>query len=137
MSAGKERAKRMQRVLQVQERLHQVAQWRLSDIEREARRIEETQAHLLRTLAENDPASPLPLPHALSQLRSLAGAAARVEEDRKAQQKVVFEKAMQEKRAARMAERAQAERRREGEKADQAALLDLLASRIDASPRKG
>jgi len=100
----KDRLKKIQRVVAVQQRLHQLAELRLAALKREGAEIQLGQEDLVGALNKDDAFHGLFVDAMARRLRVLAREAERVARAREAQHERVLHEAMRLKRTERMAE---------------------------------
>jgi hypothetical protein len=121
------------RLLGVQEQLHKMAEWKAAALQRQAAELQQAQAALIEILNDDEMLHGLFVDARSRRLQSLAKEETQVKAAQSAQNKVVFEKAMQVKRTERMVETLTVEHRRAQEKKDYLLLLDRLMAKPDAS----
>jgi hypothetical protein len=112
----RDRTRRMERLLEVQQAMHRLEEWRLAALDRERHAIGEAEAELVGRLGGDDPFLRLFADLASRHLRSLAVTTGRLARDREVQSARTFAAALAAKRTERFAERSIREERREGEK---------------------
>ncbi len=123
MSEGR-RSDRLARVLAVQERKRQLAEWALSELQREEARLVDTRAELLDTLGAQSLMSGLFLDAKVSALRRNDLALGAVEQRRETAAERVRAESLAEKRVERAAQAARAQDRAADEAAELLATLD-------------
>jgi hypothetical protein len=127
------RLHKVTRLLSVQEQLHKMAEWKAAALHRQATELQQAQAALIEILNDDEALHGLFVDARSRRLQSLAKEEAQVKGAQEAQNKVVFDRAMQVKRTERMVESLTVEHRRAQEKKDYLLLLDRLMAKSDAS----
>ena len=128
-----DRAQKIQRLLTLQAKLHQLAEWRLASVDRARHELAENEARLFETLNGEAPLHGLFVEAMARRLATLAREGDRLTRLREIQQRRLQEEGLKLKRFERMTRRAERQSRAEAEKRDFAALLDVLAATEDAS----
>jgi hypothetical protein len=127
------RLRKAVRLLNVQEQLHKIAEWKLASLQRQSTDLQNAQEVLIETLNNDEMLHGLFVESRAKRLQTLAGEESQVKQAQETQSKVALEKAKQVKRTERMLETLTLEHRRAEEKKDYLALLDGLAQKNDAS----
>jgi len=129
----KQRIKKLNRVLKVQEHLHRDAERKLSALEREALELKAAQEAILQTMNDHETLHGLFVDVAAKRLQALAGQASRVDGAKAHQRAVTVEKAMQVKRTEKMLSGLKEESRRDDEKKDLVSILERITAKASAS----
>jgi hypothetical protein len=129
----RKRLKKIERIVKVQEKLHQAAEWKLAGLNREQAELAASRRSLVEALNEDDAFHGLFVDAMARRLHLLAREADRVREAQTAQTAVVREEALRLKRTERLSDKVGREERRSAERREFQALLDGLAKRGDAS----
>jgi hypothetical protein len=127
------RLQKTKRILKVQEQLHQIAEWKLVNLQRQVVELQNTQQTLIATLNDDQLLHGLFVEARSRRLQTLAAEEGRVKVAEGEQKKAALDRAMQVKRTERMVETLSIEHRRTIEKKDYLALLDSLVTKSDAS----
>lgn len=127
------RLQKTKRILKVQEQLHQIAEWKLVNLQRQVVELQNTQQTLIATLNDDQLLHGLFVEARSRRLQTLAAEEGRVKVAEGEQKKAALDRAMQLKRTERMVETLSIEHRRTIEKKDYLALLDSLVTKSDAS----
>jgi hypothetical protein len=130
----RKRLKKMERLVKVQEKLHQAAEWKLAELAREQAELTASRRSLVEALNEDDAFHGLFVDAMARRLRLLSRESDRVREAETRQSAVVREEAMRLKRSERLSDKLGREQRRALEKRDFQELLEALARKGDASP---
>lgn len=128
-----QRHRKMERLLKVQEQLHKMAELKLVNLQREASRLKDEQDALIQTMNDHDAFHGLFVDVMAKRLQTLAGQAAQVETAKVAQKEITFERAMQVKRTEKLATSLKDESRKNEEKKELNAILEMLPAKVDAS----
>ena len=116
-------ARKIQRILGVQQQLHRIEEWKLADLERTLERLETSQQDVIRALNEDDALQGLFIDAMARRLRSLSEEASRVGQDRDTQSARLLEHGARKICAERLAETVQ---RHVVRTADKRQLLDTI-----------
>jgi hypothetical protein len=131
----RDRRRKIQRILQVQRQLHDVAEWKLAELSRRGTEIDAAKISLIAALNEDDALQGLFIDTMARRLTRLAGEADHVNAAKTAQAAQVLAEARRVKTTERLSGRLERETRRQKEKLDFRALLDAFAQLRDASSR--
>lgn len=131
MAAG--RLRKVRRIVEVQEELHRLAEWRLAHLGRQEDELREQQEELVRSLNGDSALHGLFVANMARSLRRLAAETERVVGAREAQRRRVHDEAMRLKRTERVEKRLERSEREAEEKRDLQAFLEGLANKSDAS----
>jgi hypothetical protein len=129
----KQRIKKMNRILKVQEHLKQEAELKVSLLEKEAAELRTAQEGIIHSMNDHDTLHGLFVDVAAKRLQALSTQEGHVEKAKVAQKAVALDKAMQAKRTEKMLTNLKGQDRREMEKKDLAAILETLAKGSSAS----
>jgi hypothetical protein len=129
----KQRIRKIDRILKVQQHLQKEAELKLGSLEREASELRIAQETLIRTMNDHETLHGLFVDVAAKRLQGLASQASVVEKAKVAQKAVTIDKAMQAKRTEKMLSSLKDQERRDTEKKDLASILELLAKGESAS----
>ena len=129
----KQRIRKIDRVLKVQERLKQEAEMKLSLLEREIAELRTTQETIIQSMNDHETLHGLFVDVAARRLQALSSQESHAEKTRIVQKGVALERAMQAKRTERMLANLKGQDRRETEKKDLASILETLAKGSSAS----
>ena len=129
----KQRIRKIDRILKVQERLKQEAELKVSLLEREAAELRASQEAIIHSMNDHDTLHGLFVDMAAKRLQTLSTQESHVEKARAVQKGVALEKAMQSKRTEKMLTNLRDQSRRETEKKDLATILETLAKGGSAS----
>ncbi len=129
----KQRIRKMNRILKVQERLKQEAELKVSLLEKEAAELRTAQEAIIHSMNDHDTLHGLFVDVAAKRLQALSTQEVHVEKAKVAQKAVALDKAMQAKRTEKMLTNLKGQDRREIEKKDLAAILETLAKGSGAS----
>jgi len=129
----KQRIRKMNRILKVQERLKQEAELKVSLLEKEAAELRTAQEAIIHSMNDHDTLHGLFVDVAAKRLQALSTQEGHVEKAKVAQKAVALDKAMQVKRTEKMLTNLKGQDRREMEKKDLAAILETLAKGSSAS----
>ncbi len=129
----KQRIRKINRILKVQERLKQEAELKVSLLEREAAELRTAQEAIIHSMNDHDTLHGLFVDVAAKRLQALSMQEGHVEKAKTAQKVVAVDKAMQAKRTEKMLTNLKGQDRREMEKKDLAAILETLAKGSSAS----
>ena len=99
-----DRARKVQRMLAVQQQLTRIEEWKLADLERTLEHLEATQTELIGALNDHDALQGLFLDALARRLRATSDAAARVGQEKEAQSATLLEHAVRKACAERLAE---------------------------------
>lgn len=114
---------KIHRILDVQQQLHRIEEWRLADLDRALLALAATEQELIRALNEDDALQGLFIDATARRLASIAEQAARVGEEKTAQEQRLLEHAARKVCAERLV---QAVDREVAQAADKRALLDAI-----------
>lgn len=129
----KQRIRKIDRILKVQDRLKQEAELKVSLLEREAADLQAAQEAIIHAMNGHDALHGLFVDVAAKRLQSLSTQESHVEKAKALQKAVAFEKAMQAKRTEKMLTNLKGQNRRETEKKDLAEILETLVKGGSAS----
>ena len=129
----KQRVRKIERILKVQEHLQREAELRLSKLERESQEIRNAQEVLIHTMNDHETLHGLFVDVAAKRLQVLSAQASRVDTAKTAQKAVTFDRAMQAKRTEKMLSGLKEDERQQTEKKDLVAMLESLAGRDGTS----
>ncbi len=129
----KQRIRKMNRILKVQERLKQEAELKVSLLEKEAAELRTAQEAIIHSMNDHHTLHGLFVDVAAKRLQVLSMQEGHVEKAKVAQKAVAFDKALQAKRTEKMLTNLKGQDRREMEKKDLASILETLAKGSSAS----
>ncbi|WP_114943994.1 hypothetical protein [Microvirga calopogonii] len=129
----KQRIRKIDRILKVQQHLQKEAELKLVTLERKASELKLAQETLIHTMNDHETLHGLFVDVAAKRLQALASQASVVEKAKVAQKAVAIDKAMQAKRAEKMLSGLKEQERRDSEKKDLASIIELLAKGEGAS----
>ncbi len=129
----KQRVRKIERILKVQQHLQREAELRLSKLERESHEIRNAQEILIHTMNDHETLHGLFVDVAAKRLQVLSAQASRVDTAKTAQKAVTFDRAMQAKRTEKMLSGLKDDERQQTEKKDLVAILESLAGRDGTS----
>lgn len=129
----KQRIRKIDRILKVQEHLKREAELRLSLLEREAADLKTAQEMIIQSMNDHETLHGLFVDVAAKRLQALSTQASHVEKATVKQKSVTLDKAMQAKRAEKMLSSLKSQDRREVEKKDLASIIEALANGGNAS----
>jgi hypothetical protein len=129
----RQRIRKIDRILKVQQHLQKEAELKLGNLEREASELKVAQETLIQTMNDHETLHGLFVDVAAKRLQGLASQASAVEKAKVVQKAVTIDKAMQAKRTEKMLSGLKDQERREIEKRDLASILELLAKGESAS----
>jgi hypothetical protein len=129
----RQRIRKIDRILKVQQHLQKAAELKLGNLEREASELKVAQETLIQTMNDHETLHGLFVDVAAKRLQGLASQASAVEKAKVVQKAVTIDKAMQAKRTEKMLSGLKDQERREIEKKDLASILELLAKGESAS----
>jgi hypothetical protein len=127
------RLKKIERILAVQERLHEIAEWRLARTTQEQSELKAREVALVSALNEDDALQGLFVDAMAKRLKKLAIEAERLEQRRAEEARILFEEGLRLKRTERMTGRLRREYREGVGKRGFADLIDTLVRNGDAS----
>jgi hypothetical protein len=127
------RLKKIERILAVQERLHEIAEWRLARTTQEQSELKASEVALVSALNEHDALQGLFVDAMAKRLKKLAIEAERLEQRRAEEARILFEEGLRLKRTERMTGRLRREYREGVGKRGFADLIDTLVRNGDAS----
>lgn len=127
------RLKKVERVLAVQEHLHRLAQWKMAALEHEKAELAEGQAGLLSALNDDNQLHGLFVEAMTRRLTALAREAERLERARRVMEEQLSDEALKLKRTERMTDRVRREHALGRDKRLFQDLLETLARTRDAS----
>ena len=116
-------ARKIHRILAVQQQLYRIEEWKLADLERTLERLEVSQREMIGALNEDDALQGLFLDAMARRLRSLGEEASRIGQEREAQSARLLEHAARKACAERLAE---AVDRQAAQATDKMQLLDVI-----------
>lgn len=123
----KDRIRKLNRILKVQEQLQRQAELKLAAVQREISELKTTQEVLIRTMNEHETLHGLFIDGTAKRIQALAGQTAQKEAVKTAQEKVTFEAAMQVKRTEKILSGLEETRRRDDERKDLISIIESLA----------
>jgi hypothetical protein len=129
----RQRIRKIDRILKVQQHLQKEAELKLGKLEREASELKVAQETLIQTMNDHETLHGLFVDVSAKRLQALASEASAVERAKVAQKAVTIDKAIQAKRTEKMLSGLKDQERRETEKKDLASILELLAKGESAS----
>jgi hypothetical protein len=129
----RQRIRKIDRILKVQQHLQKEAELKLGNLEREASELKVAQEMLIQTMNDHETLHGLFVDVAAKRLQGLASQASVIEKEKVMQKAVTIDKAMQAKRTEKMLSGLKDQERREIEKRDLASILELLAKGESAS----
>jgi hypothetical protein len=129
----RQRIRKIDRILKVQQHLQKEAELKLGHLEREASELKVAQEMLIQTMNDHETLHGLFVDVAAKRLQGLASQASAVDRAKVTQKAVTIDKAMQAKRTEKMLSGLREQERRETEKKDLASILELLAKGASAS----
>ena len=129
----KQRIRKIDRILKVQQHLQKEAELKLANLEREASELKVAQEMLIQTMNDHETLHGLFVDVAAKRLQGLASQASAVEKAKAVQKVVTLDKAMQSKRTEKMLSGLKDQDRRDVEKKDLASILETLAKGKSAS----
>lgn len=127
------RLQKTRRLLKLQEQLHEIDKWKLVELQQKAAGLQKEQSALIMTLNDDETLHGLFVEARAKRLQALAAEEVQVKQAQEQQAKVALDGAMKVKRTERVVGRLTVEYRRHVEKKDYLSLLDVLASKVDAS----
>ena len=127
------RLKKIERVLAVQEQLHRLAQWKMASLDREKAENASGQAGLLSALNDDGQLQGLFIEAMTRRLKALSREAERLERARRVVEEQLSEQALKLKRTERMTDRVRREHQAGRDKRLFQDLLETLAKTRDAS----
>lgn len=127
------RLQKTRRLLKLQEQLHEIDKWKLSELQQRVAGLQEEQSALIVTLNDDETLHGLFVEARAKRLQALAAEEVQVKQAQKRQSKIALDRAMKVKRTERAVDKLTVEHRRHVEKKDYLSLLDILAAKIDAS----
>jgi hypothetical protein len=127
------RLKKIERILAVQEKLHEIAEWRLARTEQEQSELRATEVAIVGALNQDDALQGLFVDAMAKRLKKLAVEAERLEQRRAEEARILFEEGLRLKRTERMTGRLRREYRESVGKRGFADLIDTLVRNGDAS----
>jgi hypothetical protein len=129
----KQRIRKIDRILKVQQHLQREAELKLANLEREATELKVAQETLIRTMNDHETLHGLFVDVAAKRLQGLASQASAVATAKVAQKAATVDRAMQAKRTEKMLTGLKDQGRREAEKKDLSSILEILAKGKSAS----
>jgi non-ribosomal peptide synthetase component F len=129
----KQRIRKIDRILKVQQHLQKEAELKLANLEREATELRVAQETLIRTMNDHETLHGLFVDVAAKRLQGLASQASAVATAKAAQKAATVDRAMQAKRTEKMLTGLKEQGRREAEKKDLSSILEMLAKGKSAS----
>jgi hypothetical protein len=128
-----DRVKKLARLIDLQEKMHRLAEWRLAAIDRKQDELAENRARLFETLNAGEPLHGLFIESMARRLNEIAREADRLNREREEQHQRLLEEGLRLKRYERMGEKARGEYMERDRKRGFQALLDAIGGRDDAS----
>jgi hypothetical protein len=129
----KQRIRKIDRILKVQQHLQKEAELKLANLERKATELKVAQETLIRTMNDHETLHGLFVDVAAKRLQGLASQASAVATAKVAQKAATVDRAMQAKRTEKMLTGLKDQGRREAEKKDLSSILEMLAKGKSAS----
>ncbi|MBQ0824763.1 hypothetical protein HPT29_003885 [Microvirga terrae] len=129
----KQRVRKIERILKVQQHLQKEAELRLATLERESTELKAAQETLIRTMNDHETLHGLFVDVTAKRLQGLASQASKVDKAKTVQKAMTIDRAMQAKRTEKMLTGLKGHERREAEKKDLATILEGLAKGGSAS----
>jgi hypothetical protein len=129
----KQRLKKIDRLIKVQQHIHKSAELRLANLHRQEEELKVAQEELLQTMGEADALHGLFVDVIAKRLKSLALEEAQAQAAIVEQKALTIEKALQVKRSEKMFSRLTQEARQEQEKKDLISTLEMMAQKPGAS----
>jgi hypothetical protein len=129
----RQRIRKIDRILKVQQHLQKEAELKLVRLERESSELKLAQETLIQTMNDHETLHGLFVDVAAKRLQGLASQAGRVEKAKVVQKAATIDRAMQAKRTEKMLSELKEQERREIEKKDLVSILELLAKGEGAS----
>ena len=129
----RDRLKKIERVLAVQEQLHRLAQWKMAALDREKAELADGQVDLLSALNGDNQLHGLFVEAMTRRLKALAREAERLERARRVMEEQLSDQALKLKRTERMTDRVRREDQLGRDKRLFQDLLETLAKTRDAS----
>jgi hypothetical protein len=129
----KQRIRKMDRILKVQEHLKKEAELRLSLLEKESTELKAAQEMIIQSMNDHETLHGLFVDVAAKRLQVLSAQASHVDKAKVQQKSITLDKAMQAKRAEKMLLNLKDQDRREVEKKDLASIIETFAKGSRAS----
>jgi len=129
----KQRLKKIDRIIKVQKHLHRNAELHLANLQRKEGELKAAQADLIETMGDRDALHGLFVDVMARRLTALALEEKRTQTAIVTQRAVTIEKALQVKRTEKVHARVKDDSRREDEKKDLAAILEVMVQRSGTS----
>lgn len=129
----KQRIRKMDRILKVQEHLKKEAELRLSLLEKESAELKAAQEMIIQSMNDHETLHGLFVDVAAKRLQVLSAQASHVDKAKVQQKSITLDKAMQAKRAEKMLLNLKDQDRREIEKKDLASIIETFAKGSRAS----
>ena len=129
----RQRIRKIDRILKVQQHLQREAELKLSSLERKASDLKIAQETLIRTMNDHETLHGIFIDVAAKRLQVLASEASNVDKAKAVQKTVTVDRAMQAKRVEKMLAGLREQERREVEKRDLASILEMLSKGKSAS----
>jgi lipopolysaccharide biosynthesis regulator YciM len=129
----KQRIRKIDRILKVQQHLQREAELKLANLERDANGLKAAQETIIQTMNDHETLHGLFVDVAAKRLQTLASQASAVEKAKVVQKSVALDRAMQAKRVEKMLSGLKDQERRETEKKDLASILEILSKGKSAS----
>jgi hypothetical protein len=129
----KQRLKKINRLIKVQQHLHQSEELRLANLQRHEAELKSAQEEVLQTMSDDDVLHGLFVDVLSKKLKSLAQEETRTQAALVTQKAVTFDKAMQVKRTEKMFSKLKVESRRVEEKKDLMAILEAITTKSGTS----
>lgn len=129
----KQRIRKIDRILKVQQHLQREAELKLANLEREATGLKSAQETLIQTMNDHETLHGLFVEVAAKRLQALASQASAVEKAKVVQKSVTLDRAMQAKRVEKMLSGLKDQERRETEKKDLVSILEIRSKGESAS----
>lgn len=131
---GPNRRQKLDRLVALQQRLHQVSEWKLADLQRQENELKDLQRSLIETLNADEPLHGLFVGNMAKRLTSMAEQAGRVAHAKENQSRQVLAEARRLKQVERIADAAAVAESRADEKRRLEDLIDqMVAKKRDAS----
>lgn len=129
----KQRLKKINRLIKVQQHLHRSEELRLANLQRHEAELKSAQEEVLQTMSDDDVLHGLFVDVLSKKLKSLAQEETRTQAAIVTQKAVTFDKAMQVKRTEKMFSKLKVENRRVEEKKDLMAILEAITTKSGTS----
>ena len=129
----KQRLKKINRLIKVQQHLHRSEELRLANLQRHEAELKSAQEEVLQTMSDDDVLHGLFVDVLSKKLKNLAQEETRTQAAIVTQKAVTFDKAMQVKRTEKMFSKLKVENRRVEEKKDLMAILEAITTKSGTS----